>query len=61
MRVVLAVASPLLFIFAFLALSVNGYALVAIGRVIAGDAVPSYLLEEKGIVISAVVGLVAGI
>jgi hypothetical protein len=61
MRVVLAVASPLLFILAFLALSVIGYALVAIGRVIAGDAVPSYLLEEKGIVISAVVGLVAGI
>jgi hypothetical protein len=61
MRVVLAVASPLLFILAFLALSVIGYECVAIGRVIAGDAVPSYLLEEKGIVISAVVGLVAGI
>ena len=61
MRVVLALASPLMFIPAFLMFSVLGYALVAIGRIIAGDAVPGYLLGEGGIFISAVVGLVAGI
>jgi len=61
MRVVLALASPLVFMPAFLMFSVLGYALVAIGRVIAGDAVPDYLLEEGGIFVSAVVGLVVGI
>ncbi len=61
MRVVLAVASPLLFMPVFLMFSVIGYVLVGIGRIIAGDAVPGYLLEEGGIFISAVVGLVAGI
>lgn len=61
MRVVLALASPLLFMPAFLLFSVLGYALVAIGRIIAGDAVPGYLLEEGGIFVSAVVGIVMGI
>ena len=61
MRVVLALASPLVFMPAFLVFSAIGYALVGIGRVIAGDAVPGYLLEEGGIFISAVVGFVAGI
>ena len=61
MRIVLVLASPLLFILAYLVFLGIGYALVAIGRVIAGDAVPSYLLEEGGIFISAVVGLAAGI
>ena len=61
MRVVLALASSLAFFLAFMVFLVVGYALVAIGRLIAGDAVPGYLLEEGGIFISAVVGLVAGI
>ena len=60
MRVILAVASPLVFIPAFLMFSVLGYALVAIGRIIAGDAVPGYLLEEGGIFVSAVAGIVVG-
>jgi hypothetical protein len=38
-----------------------GYALVAAGRLVVGDALPSYLLEEAGIFISAVLGLAAGI
>jgi hypothetical protein len=61
MRVVLALASPLALFFLFGIFLVIGYALVAIGRVFVGDALPSYLLEEGGIFISAVVGLVAGI
>ncbi len=61
MRVVLALASPLVLILAFLVFSAIGYALVALGRVLTGDAVPGYLLEEGGILISAVVGLLAGI
>ncbi len=62
MRVVLAVVgSPLAFFFLFGIFLGIGYALVAIGRLIVGDALPSYLLEEGGIFISAVVGLVAGI
>ena len=60
MRVVLALASPLALFFLFAIFLVIGYALVAIGRVFVGDALPSYLLEEGGIFISAVVGLVAG-
>ncbi len=61
MRVVLAVASPLLFMPAFLMFSVIGYALVAIGRIMAGEAVPDYLLEEGGIFVSAVVGIAVGL
>jgi hypothetical protein len=61
LRVTLAVVSPFVFGVLFAIFSGIGYALVAIGRVIAGDAVPGYLLEEGGIFVSAVVGLVAGI
>jgi hypothetical protein len=61
MRVVLALASPFVFFFLSGIFLVIGYALVAIGRVIVGDALPSYLLDEGGIFISAVVGLGAGI
>jgi hypothetical protein len=60
MRVVLAVASPLLFMPAFLMFSAIGYALVAIGRLIAGETVPGYLLEEGGIFVSAVAGIAVG-
>ena len=61
MRVVLALASSLAFFLAVVVFLVIGYALVAIGRIIAGEAVPGYLLEEGGIFLSAVAGLVAGI
>ncbi len=61
LRVPLAVVSPLAFFVLFGIFLGIGYALVAIGRLIVGDALPSYLLEEGGIFISAVVGLVAGI
>ena len=61
LRVILAVVSPFAFFVLFGAFSGIGYALVAIGRLIVGDALPSYLLEEGGIFVSAVVGLVAGI
>ena len=55
MRVVLAVASPLVLIGV-------GYAVGGlIGGAIAGVAVPSYLLAEAGILGLAVIGLVAGI
>jgi hypothetical protein len=55
MRVVLAVASPLVLIGV-------GYALGGvIGGAIVGVAVPSYLLAEAGILGLAVIGLVAGI
>ncbi len=61
LRVTVALVSPgALFILLPLFFGI-GYALVAIGRLIVGDALPSYLLEEGGIFISAVVGLVAGI
>ena len=61
LRVPLAVVSPFAFFVLFGIFSGIGYALVAIGRLIVGDALPSYLLEEGGIFVSAVVGLVAGI
>jgi hypothetical protein len=61
LRVPLAVVSPLAFGVLFSVFSGIGYALVAIGRLIVGDALPSYLLEEGGIFVSAVVGLGAGI
>lgn len=61
LRVVLAVASPVAFYVSFAIFSAIGYAIVAIGRVIVGDALPSYLLEEAGIFLSAVVWLVVGI
>lgn len=61
MRVVLAVASPFAFVLLFLIFSSIGYAILAIGRLIVGDALPGYLLEEAGIFISAVVWLVVGV
>ena len=61
LRVALAVVSPFAFPVMFAICSLIGYALVAIGRLIVGDALPSYLLEEGGIFVSAVVGLAAGI
>ena len=55
MRVVLAVASPLVFLGV-------GYALGGgIGGAIVGVAVPAYLLAEAGILGLAVIGLLAGI
>ena len=54
MRVVLAVMSPLAFVVSFAIFSGIGYALVAIGRLMVGDALPSYLLEEGGLLILAV-------
>jgi len=61
LRVTLAVLSPVAFSILFGVFLGIGYALVAAGRLIVGDALPSYLLEEGGIFISAVVGIVAGI
>ena len=61
LRVILALVSPFACFVLFAIFLVIGYALVAIGRLIVGDALPSYLLEEGGIFISAVVGLLAGI
>jgi hypothetical protein len=61
LRVTLALVSPIAFFFLFAIFLVIGYALVALGRLIVGDALPSYLLEEGGVFISAVVGLAAGI
>jgi hypothetical protein len=49
MRVVLAVAFPAAFFISFGIFSGIGYALVATGRLVVGDALPSYLLEEGGI------------
>jgi hypothetical protein len=46
LRVTLAVVSPLAFSILFGVFSGIGYALVATGRNIVGDALPSYLLEE---------------
>ena len=61
MRVFLAVASPFAFFFLVAIFLVVGYVLVATGRLIVGDALPGYLLEEAGIFFSAVLGLAAGI
>ncbi len=60
-RIATVVGSPLAFGVSFAIFSTIGYALVAIGRLFVGDALPSYLLEEAGIFISAVVWLVVGI
>lgn len=61
LRVTLAVLSPIAFNILFAIFLGIGYALVATGRIIVGDALPSYLLDEGGIFVSAVVGIVAGI
>jgi hypothetical protein len=61
LRVTLAVLSPIAFNFLFAIFLGIGYTLVATGRLIVGEALPSYLLGEGGIFVSAVVGIVAGI
>jgi hypothetical protein len=61
MRVVLAVASPLVFLGVGYALGAGiGGAILVIGGAIEGVAVPSYLLAEAGILSLAVIGLLAG-
>jgi hypothetical protein len=61
MRGVVAVASPVAFVLSFIVFSGIGYAILAIGGAIVGEALPSYLLEEGGILISALVWSVVGI
>jgi hypothetical protein len=61
MRVVLALLSPLAFVISFAVFSGIGYAILAIGGAIVGVSPPSYLLEEAGIFLSAVVWLVIGV
>ena len=62
MRIVLAVASPLVLLGVGYALGGGiGDAILVIGGAIVGVAVPSYLLAEAGILGLAVVGLLAGI
>ena len=62
MRVVLAVASPLVLLGVGYALGgVIGGAILVIGGAIAGVAVPGYLLAEAGTLGLAVIGLVAGV
>ena len=62
MRVVLAVASPLVLLGVGYALGSGiGYAILIIGGALVGVAVPGYLLAESGILGLAVIGLVAGI
>ena len=61
MRIVLAVASPLVLLGVGYALGgVIGGAILVIGGAIVGVAVPSYLFAEAGILGLAVIGLVAG-
>ena len=59
-RVIITVLFPFVFILSFFVFLVIGYAIVAIARVIVGDALPRYMLEEAGILISAVVWMVIG-
>ena len=62
MRVVLAVASPLVLLGVGYALGGGiGGAILVIGGAIVGVAVPAYLLAEAGILGLAVIGLLAGI
>ena len=62
MRVVLAVASPLVLLGVGYALGAGiGGAILVVGGAIVGVAVPSYLLAEAGILGLAVIGLLAGI
>ena len=59
-RVILTVGFPCVFVLSFFVFSAIGYAIVAVARVIVGDALPRYMLEEAGILISAVVWMVIG-
>jgi hypothetical protein len=61
MRGVAAVGSPVVFILSFALFSGIGYAILAVGGAFAGISPPSYLLEEAGIFISAVVWLIIGV
>ncbi len=62
MRIVLAVASPVVLLGVGYAVGgVIGYAVLLIGSALAGVAVPGYLLQEAGILGLAIIGLVAGI
>ena len=60
-RVVLAAVSPLVFGAVYAVFGGIGYLILVIGGALIGVAVPSYLLEEGGILVSAVVGLIAGL
>jgi hypothetical protein len=59
-RVGAAVGALLAFFFSFVVFSGVGYAILAVGGTIAGISLPSYLLEEMGILVSAVVWLLIG-
>ncbi len=59
-RVIITVLFPFVFILSFFVFLVIGYAIVAVARVIVGDALPRYMLGEAGILISAVVWMVIG-
>ncbi len=62
MRIVLAVASPVVLLGVGYAVGgVIGYAVLLIGSALAGVAVPGYLLQEAGILGLAMIGLIAGI
>ena len=62
MRVVLAVASPLVLLGVGYALGGGiGGAILVIGGALAGVAVPGYLLAEAGILGLAVIGVLAGV
>ncbi len=62
MRVVLALASPLVFLgVGYIAGGGIGYAILVIGGALAGTGVPAYLLAESAILGLAVIGLVAGV
>jgi hypothetical protein len=62
MRVVLALASPLVLLgVGYAAGGVIGYSILVIWGAFAGIAVPSYLLAEAGILGLAMIGLVAGV
>jgi hypothetical protein len=60
-RVVLALASPLVFLgVGYMVGGSIGYALLVIGGALVGTGVPGYLLAESAILGLAVIGLVAG-
>ncbi len=62
MRVILAAVSPLVFgACVYPVFGGIGYIILVIWGAHKGVAVPSYLLEEGGILVSAVVGLIAGL
>ncbi len=51
-RVCAMVGAAVAFVFSFALFSIIGYAIVAAGRLIVGDALPSYLLEEGDLYLS---------